>query len=1234
MRAFRLLGLVVGVGCFSMSIRSHVARAAWPPGPNDDLTDPANWPSDPDYKGNWQWHSYLPKQGPNAKPLLEADRKLGASGMSVDKAWAYTTGLPAVRIAVTDSGIKWDEPDLLNQAYLNAGELKNGARPQTAAGAVCSGLGPLAGYDCNSDGVFSVADYRDDPRISPVVTGDTCFRQGDPAQVGPERIKGDVNHNCVLDAGDLIQLFSDGVDDDANGYTDDISGWDFYKNDNDPYDDTRYGHGTGEAKDSNAEGNNALGSIGGCPRCRFVPMRVGDSFIADANDFGKAVIYATDNGASVVQDALGTLNMNPFARQAIDYAYGKGVLVVASMADENSKHHNMPATSNHVLTVHAVTKDTGDQENASTFLAYTSCTNYGGQLSLSLSGSACSSEATGRGSGIAGLVYSMAMRQAQPITLTAEEAIQIFKMTADDIDVAESRSPDFNIRSQFYESKPGFDQRFGYGRANANRAMIMIKEGLIPPEVDIVSPEWFDTLYSDRTIGPVAIIGRVAAQRALSYDYKVEWAPGVQPDDRDFRPLVSEVRNVPATNVSGGPSAPLGSFDPREIDTAHTADPDSPFHENDRTITLRVRAVAHYAKGDVPGEARRTVAVVNEKNGLDTDLLPGFPIKLNPTGGNVSAESSPKLADIDGDKLRDIIVATSGGDIHVWSMKSHVPVEVPGFPYRTRPIDGLNPLLTTEPSVPSYLNAPAYARGSNGGIDPSLARESVLGTPAIGDLDGDGKQEIVFASYSGTIYVVDAQGKDVAGWPKRLPLVPSCPLDPAKSKPAMCMDLLHGIARGTYGSPALADMDKDGKLEIIQPAFDGNIYVFHADGSALDGWPVLLHSPKTDKFNRIMTTPTVTDFNGDGIPDIVSGSNEEIGGGGNAGPAFMIDGRGTNAPGGAYMPNWPITLVSLHLFPVVAEGLDSSAATADFDGDGKPDVLLQGNGSPPELFSADPGAQTGFNDPPNKLPLTTGEDGAPRRGFDPTSTFGELSAATRPDTMFPLFSQPSIGDLDQDGVPDVVMSGGSLTLAGNLAAGSQAKPFQHLLSMWSGKTGKMMPGSPVVIEDYTFFVNHAVADITGDDYPEVITGTGGYFLRAVDGCGHEAAGWPKFTNGWIASTAAVGDVDGDHALDVVATTRDGFLYAWRTKGRDDGVVQWESFHHDNANSGDYSKKLDQGTLKKANKPLVCAVPEAPKDVTFDAGGCSASGRERGGSDGRGAWLLAVALGMLAIRRRR
>ncbi|MGH7280601.1 MAG: FG-GAP repeat domain-containing protein, partial [Polyangiaceae bacterium] len=487
--------------------------------------------------------------------------------------------------------------------------------------------------------------------------------------------------------------------------------------------------------------------------------------------------------------------------------------------------------------------------------------------------------------------------------------------------------------------------------------------------------------------------------------------------------------------------------------------------------------------------------------------------------------------------------------------------------------------------------------------------------------------------------VVSSLGQSLPGWPQRLPLLPSCPDDPTKPKPASCMDVFHGFARGAFGSPVLADFDKDGKPEIVLAAFDGNIRVFHLDGSELNGFPVALHSTRTQKYNRIWSTPAVGDFNGDGIPDIASGSNEEIGGGGGAGPVFVVDGRGMNAPGSPYLKDWPITEVSLHLFPVVGEGIDSSPAIADMDGDGQPDLLVEGNGAPPTVLKADPGVPAGqFADPPNRLPVVNDPDaGTQQIGFDPTAVFGELTNAFQPDTMFPLLSQPAWGDLDEDGTPDVIMSGGSLSLAGSLTGGSYAKPFQHLVAAWSGKTGHMLPGMPHVVEDYTFFVNESVADVgsadgPADGYPEIILGTGAYFLHAIDGCGREAKGWPKFTNGWIAESAAIGDVNGDHKLDVVVGTRDGNLYAWKTQGTDDGVVQWESFHHDNANSGDYRAKLDQGTVSTGVTPLVCAVPQEATP-TYDAGGCAVSPKK---SEWSFAALFAAAIGALAfgVRRRK
>src|SRR5688572_5770145 len=399
------------------------------------------------------------------------------------------------------------------------------------------------------------------------------------------------------------------------------------------------------------------------------------------------------------------------------------MLLVSNNSRSNSKHHDTQATPNHVRTVPSIRQNQQKPEKSTSFVAFDTCSNYGGHLAMSVSGTSCSSEATGRGSGIAGLLYSMAVEKKLTPPITAEEAIQLFKMTADDIDIESSRK--VSEDAKWYWSQPGYDQRFGYGRANAMRIVEAIDKGLIPPEVDIVAPHWFASVYADRSNGPIAITGRVAAARAKSYDYKVQWAPGVQPEEKDYKDLSAPLTNVPGLTVSGG-NVPLAQIDPLQIDTTHIPDPDSKLGENARSISIRIHAVAHYDNGDVHGEARRVIAITNEKNQLDKDLLPGFPIYLG-----TSIEGSAKLADIDGDGVRDIVQPDTSGRLHVFTMKSGLPVEVPGFPYTTRVIDGLNKDLTSEPTVPSYLAGTAYKTGASGGVDPLLARETLMQAPAV-----------------------------------------------------------------------------------------------------------------------------------------------------------------------------------------------------------------------------------------------------------------------------------------------------------------------------------------------------------------------------------------------------------------------------------------------------------------------------------------------------------------------
>ena len=61
-----------------------------------------------------------------------------------------------------------------------------------------------------------------------------------------------------------------------------------------------------------------------CPTCQLMPLRVWDTFVVATDNYAMAVDYAADNGASVVEGAVGGLTNTQFARRAFSYADSKG----------------------------------------------------------------------------------------------------------------------------------------------------------------------------------------------------------------------------------------------------------------------------------------------------------------------------------------------------------------------------------------------------------------------------------------------------------------------------------------------------------------------------------------------------------------------------------------------------------------------------------------------------------------------------------------------------------------------------------------------------------------------------------------------------------------------------------------------------------------------------------------------------------------------------------------------
>lgn len=144
------------------------------------------------------------------------------------------------------------------------------------------------------------------------------------------------------------EIPNNGIDDDNNGYVDDVIGWDFVSNDNKPYDlamdpmeilfkGGNPGHGTHCAGNVAARGDNGKGVAGVAPNVKIMSLRFisekGQGTTADAI---KAIHYAVDNGAKVMSNSWGSEGEeagspeNQALRDAVQYAQDKGVLFIAA----------------------------------------------------------------------------------------------------------------------------------------------------------------------------------------------------------------------------------------------------------------------------------------------------------------------------------------------------------------------------------------------------------------------------------------------------------------------------------------------------------------------------------------------------------------------------------------------------------------------------------------------------------------------------------------------------------------------------------------------------------------------------------------------------------------------------------------------------------------------------------------------------------------------------------------
>lgn len=431
-------------------------------------------------------------------------------------------------------------------------------------------------------------------------------------------------------------------------------------------------------------------------------------------------------------------------------------------------------------------------------------------------------------------------------------------------------------------------------------------------------------------------------------------------------------------------------------------------------------------------------------------LRPGFPVSF-PGAGTVRV-SQPAVGDLDNDGVKEIVFGTTNRKVYAIRANGSVmpgwpvtlPAEINSSPVLAD-IDGdgfLDVIVACGSTFDPTGNGGLFVFRRNGTLiwsytpfDSGFGRPAgIFSTPAVGDLDGDGRPEIVVGCWDFRIYAFRWDGTLMPGWP-----------------PTPYAGMGPGVRDTVWSSPALADLDGDGKLEVIigsdthaeGPPINtpdgGAIHVFRYDGTEFPGFPQFVDQ-------TIYSSPAIGDIDGDGNLDIV------VGGG-----TFYTGAVGRKVyawrRNGTFVPGWPVT-VNGQVF--------NSPALADLDGDGKPEVII----------SDEPNGGTG------PFLYAFRGDGTLLNGFpmQPRSFFAST----------PNLGSPIVADVNGDGQVEILVATNT-----EIAVVS--------------RTGVQLtdPGPPPGDSRVSYYTNTAVSgavvtDLEGDGTVDVIVASGDPFPSPTD----------------------------------------------------------------------------------------------------------------------------------------
>jgi len=294
------------------------------------------------------------------------------------------------------------------------------------------------------------------------------------------------------------EIANNSIDDDGNGYIDDVRGWNFVSKNADPADDN--GHGTHVAGIAAAVTNNSVGVAGMCWYCKIMPIKFlkFDGTGTDS-DAALAIKYAADNNASIISTSWGAyIENSSLIGDALDYAYSKNIVLVAAAGNENTYLPLYPASYDNVISVSALAYNSSAKADFSNFgysievaaPGESVYSTYYRNGYTSLSGT---SMATPYVSGLAGLILS------KNPNFTNRDVMNIIRISADPV------------------VSPAY---IGAGKINASRALQI---NYSPPEAQITSPSSEQVLQG--------VVGIAGSTDSGIINYTVEYGSGAYPKE-------------------------------------------------------------------------------------------------------------------------------------------------------------------------------------------------------------------------------------------------------------------------------------------------------------------------------------------------------------------------------------------------------------------------------------------------------------------------------------------------------------------------------------------------------------------------------------------------------------------------------------------------------------------------------------------------------------------------------